>query len=62
MPWIISAPTISAISAFGGNAERQHRDEGGLRAALLADSGRRDAFDRPLAEALGMLEICFSSV
>ena len=51
MPWIISAPIISAISGVGRNAERQHRNEGGLRAGVVGGFRRRHALDRALAEA-----------
>ncbi len=41
IPWIVMAPSIIAMIELEGDAEGEQRDEGGLRAALLAASGRR---------------------
>ncbi len=51
MPWMVSAPIISAITALPRNAERQHRDERGLRAGVVGGFRSGDALDRALAEA-----------
>ena len=50
MPWMIMAPTISAMTGVGRDAERQHGDERGLRRGVVGRFGRRHAFDRALAE------------
>ena len=51
MPWMVMAPTISAITRIGRNAEREQRDERGLRGGIVGAFRRRHAFDRAAAEA-----------
>ena len=46
---------------IGRNAERQHRDEGGLRAGIVGRFRPGDAFDGALAEFLRVLRRRFFS-
>ena len=55
MPWIIMAPIITRHDRVGRNAEREHRDERGLRAGIVGGLRSGDAFHRALAEAGGVL-------
>jgi hypothetical protein len=50
MLWIVIAPTISAITGVGRDAQRQHRDERGLRARVVGRLRAGDAADVALAE------------
>ena len=55
MPWMVMAPTISAITAFGGMPSVSSGMNEVCAAALLALSGRGDALDGAVAEALRRL-------
>ena len=55
MPWMVMAPTISAITGVRRDAEREQRNERGLRRGVVGAFRRRDALDGAAAEALGML-------
>ena len=55
MPWMVMAPTISAITAFGGMPSVSSGMNDVCAAALLALSGRGNAFDGAAAELLRML-------
>ena len=55
MSCIIMAPIISAMTTFGGNTQRQHRNERGLRAGVVGGLRACHAFDGALAEARRVL-------
>ena len=48
MPWIIMAPSISAITPLEREAEGQHRDEGGLGVGVVGGSGAATPSIAPL--------------
>ena len=50
MPWMMKAPTISAITGCAGMPSVSSGMKEVCAAALLADSGAGDALDRALAE------------
>ena len=63
MPWMIMAPTISAITALDGMPKRQHGDERGLRRGVVGRLRRAATpSTAPLPNSPGFLEIFFSSV
>ena len=55
MPWMIMAPTISAMTALDGMPSVSIGMNEVCAAALLADFGRGHALDRALAELFGVL-------
>ena len=55
MPCTITAAIITAGDRTGRDAERHHRHESAGRRRIVGRLGTGDAFDRALAEALGML-------
>ena len=52
MPWMIMAPTISAITALDGMPSVSIGNERGLRRGVVGRFGRRHALDGALAESL----------
>ena len=61
MPWIIIAPTISAMTAFGGMPSVSRGMKLVCAPALLADSGPETACGTPLPKSCGRSEMRFSS-
>jgi hypothetical protein len=61
MPWISHGPDHQRHHRIAGNAEGEHRDEGGLGAGIVRRFRPGDALDRALAEALGSLASFFST-
>ena len=51
MPWMVIAPTISAITAFGRDPQGEQGDERGLRPGVVRRLGPGHALDGPSAEA-----------
>ena len=62
MPWIVMAPTISAITAFGGMPSVSSGMNEVCEAALLALSGPATPSIAPLPKRDGSLASFFSSV
>ena len=62
MPWMVMAPTISAITALGGMPSVRSGMKAVCAPALLADFRPGDAFDRPAPKREGSLASFFSSV
>ena len=62
MPWMIMAPTISAITALDGMPSVSMGMNEVCAAALLAASGEATPSTAPLPNSPGFLEIFFSSV
>ena len=62
MPWMVMAPTISAITALGGMPSVSSGMNEVCAAALLALSGAATPSMAPLPNFSGCLEIRFSSV
>ena len=62
MPWMIMAPTISAITALDGMPKVSMGMNEVCAAALLAASGAATPSTAPLPNSPGFLEIFFSSV
>ena len=60
MPWIIMAPIISAISAFGGMPRLSIGMKQACAAALLADSGAATPSMAPRPNRSGVRETFFS--
>ena len=61
MLWMVIAPTISAITDVGRNAQRQQRNERGLRAGVVGGLRPGHAFDRALAELVRCASTSFFS-
>ena len=55
MPWIIMRADHQRHHRVGRDAEREQRDERGLRAGVVGGLRRRHALDRALAEARRVL-------
>ena len=62
MPWIVMAPTISAITAFGGMPSVSSGMNEVCAAALLALSGAATPSIAPRPNRCGCFEIRFSNV
>jgi hypothetical protein len=62
MPWMVMAPTISAITAFGGMPSVRSGIKAVCAAALLALSGAATPWMMPVPNFSGVLEIFFSKV
>ena len=60
MPWIVSAPSISAITAFGGRPRLRSGMKQVCAAALLAASGPATPSGAPLPKRVGSRAIFFS--
>ena len=62
MPWIVMAPTISAITAFGGMPRVSSGMNEVCAAALLALSGAATPSIAPLPKRSGVFDTFFSNV
>ena len=62
MPWIVMAPTISAITALGGMPSVSSGMNEVCAAALLALSGAATPSMAPWPKRYGVFDIFFSSV
>ena len=62
MPWMVMAPTIRAITAFGGMPSVRSGMKEVCAPALLADFRPGDALDRAAPEAARVLASFFSMV
>ena len=62
MPWMVIAPTISAITAFGGMPSVSSGMNEVWAAALLALSGAATPSIAPRPNCCGVFDIFFSSV
>ena len=62
MPWMVMAPTISAITALGGIPSVSSGMNEVCDAALLAVSGAATPSITPVPNRCGVLDIFFSSV
>ena len=60
MPWIIIAPTISAMTAFGGSPSVSSGMNEVCAPALLADSGPATPAGAPRPKSCGRLDSRFS--
>ena len=62
MPWMVMAPTISAITALGGMPSVSNGMNDVCAAALLALSGAATPWMAPWPKRSGCFEIRFSKV
>ena len=55
MPWMMNAPTMSAMTGCAGQAQREQRDEGRLRRGVVGRLRAGDALDGAVSERLRVL-------